>query len=320
MIKKIIQFAAVTVILTGVLGINSIAHAQLDPLDDFQRAIEGTGEFSTGLQKFEGQPHGSSSTQPGADIITTVIFKIIDLAKYILGTIAVIFIIVGGLQLITAGKKIDEISEKQKENLKYIIYGLFLAILADFFVQQVFFGEYGECMASATNAQACAEKGAEQIHGIANFISYFIASVAVLVIVISGFTMITSAGNEETLKKQKTRIAIAIGGLLVTAVARFAVEGIFFPETGTKPMDVAKAKSLVSQITNFAAAFISTLSLIFMIYGGYRYVASFGNEEETGKAKKILIGALVGILIALAAFGIVRTVIGEVPEAVETEL
>lgn len=319
MIKKITQFAVILVLISGVLGFRAIAHAQLDPLDDFTKSIEGSGQYETGLQKFEGRPHGLSSVEPGADIITTVIFTMVDFAKYILGTLAILYIVIGGIRLIAAGKKIDEVSEKQKENLKYIIYGLFLAILADAVVQQIFFGEYGECIASATNAEACAEAGSKQIQGIANFISYFLASLAVLIIVISGFRLVTSAGNEETIKKQKTRIAVAIIGLIVVAVSRLVVEGIFFPAAGSKPIDVNQAKMLVAQITNFAASFIATLSIIFLFYGGYRYVASFGNDEATGKAKKIIIGAIIGILIALAAFGFVRTFVTLQPRELTPE-
>jgi hypothetical protein len=45
------------------------------------------------------------------------------------------------------------------------------------------------------------------------------------------------------------------------------------------------------------------------IYGGYLYVTAFGNEESTGKAKKVFIGATIGLLLAMAAFGIVNTTV-----------
>lgn len=306
--KYLKSFIVIFTFILIALSVRNAVHAQFDPLEDFMQMIEGREEFQTGLQKFEGRPHGLSSVMPGADIITTVIFNVIDFIKYILGTIAILYITIGGIKLIIAGKDIDEVSERQKDHLKYILYGLFLAILADTLIQQVFFGEYGECVASTTNAQACAEEGARQLRGVYNFMEFFIGTVAVLIVVLSGFRLATSGGDEEAIKKQKKHIAVAIVGILLVAVSEFIIKDIFFPEAGTRPIDVSRGRLLVYQIINFISSFVVTLSILFLIYGGYKYVVSTGNEEETGKAKKIIIGAVIGILIAAGAFGIVRTV------------
>ena len=45
------------------------------------------------------------------------------------------------------------------------------------------------------------------------------------------------------------------------------------------------------------------------MYAGYLYVIAAGNETQVGKAKKALIGAIIGLIIAMAAFGIVNTVV-----------
>jgi hypothetical protein len=47
-----------------------------------------------------------------------------------------------------------------------------------------------------------------------------------------------------------------------------------------------------------------------VIYGGFLYVGSGGNEESTGKAKKILIYAAIGIIIILVSFALVNTLLG----------
>lgn len=272
------------------------------PITGFQEIIEGTG-----LTDFTARVHPKSAVDPGADIITSVIFTVIDFMKYLIGGVAVIYIIISGIKLITSAKKIDEVSEKEKENLKYIIYGLILIIIADELVTKVFFGDYGECIASASNATECAKVGGSLIKGLYSFILAAIASLAVFVLVLSAFRLITSAGEEESIAKQKKRITMAIVGILVAAVGEFAVKEIIFPAAGTKGIDAAKAQKLVFSFTNFIAAFIGAASFVMLFYGGYLYVASFGNEEKTGKAKKIIVGAIIGIIIALAAFGIVVT-------------
>lgn len=304
MMKKIVlPFLAFLMATSFALGVMNIAMAQ----DANVILDEIVGGEKTGLDKFEGRYHQLSSVDPGADVITSVIFYVIDFAKYLLGGIAVIYVIISGIKLIVAGKKIDEVSEKEKENLKFIIYGLIMIITADELVTKVFFGDYGECVASATNAAECAKVGGSLIKGIYSLILSVLATVAIFVLVLSAFRLVTSYGEEESINKQKKRITMAIIGLILAAVGEFVVKGIVFPEGGTKGIDVAAAQKLVYNFTNFISAFIGAGAFAMLFYGGYLYVVSAGNEEQTGKAKKIIIGAVIGILIAFAAFGIVTT-------------
>lgn len=296
------------------------AQAVINPIDDFNESVSGGQVGGSGLTDATGRPHELSAVDPGADVITSVIFTVIDFMKYLIGGIAVIFVIIVGVRLVTAAKKVDEVSEKAKEGLKYIIYGLILIIIADELVTKVFFGEYGECVASASNAKECAKLGGGLLKGIYSFVLSMMGTLAVFILVLTGFRLVTSAGNEEDIGKQKKRMAAAIVGLLVAGIGEFAIKGVIFPEGGTKGIDVAGAQKLVFNFTNFVASFIGASAFIMFFYGGYLYVASFGNEEQTGKAKKIIIGAVVGILIALAAYGIVATITAYNPARTDVNL
>lgn len=286
----------------GAASENAGAAQSGTPIGDLQQIIGPSG-----LQDFSGRYHQLSSIEPGADIITSTIFTVIDFVKYLLGALTVIFLIVAGIKLINAGGKVDEVSEKTKTNIKYIIFGLILVIIADELVTRVFFGDYGECIASSANAEACAKVGGSLFKGLYSFILAITASIALFVIILSAFRLITSYGEEETINKQKKRITISVIALLIAGTAEFIVKGIIFREGGTKPIDIAEAQRFVYNFTNFIAAFIGAGAFAMLFYGGYMYAASFGNEEQTGKAKKIIISAIVGIIIALAAFAIVST-------------
>jgi hypothetical protein len=304
-LKKIgsamLRLLAAIGLMTLALGIQT-AFAQTGGIGMLDKIIQGSG-----LPDFTARFHALSSTEPGADIITSVIFFIIDMAKYALGTVAVLFIIWSGLRLVTAEVKIEEISEKEKDNLKYIIYGLIFVIVADELVTKVFFGDYGECLASASNAAECGKQGSSIFKGIYSLVLAIVASLSVMVMVISGFRLIVSYGEEETLTKQKNRILMSIIGLIVAGVAEFVFKGLIFRDGGTKPIDVLGVQRLVFNFTNFVSSFIGAGAFIMLCYGGWLYVSSFGNEEETGKAKKILMSSAVGIAVALAGFGIIAT-------------
>jgi len=269
-----------------------------------KRGREGGPELGNFANRF----HELSSVESGADTLTSIIFIALDFIKYILGAITVIFVTITGVKLVVSGSKADEEFDKAKKALKYIIMALVLVIISDELVTKVFFGEYGECIASSANAQQCAQEGATIIKGLYSFVLAMVASIAIFMLVYSGFRMITFYDNEEELNKYKKQIVWAIAGLVLAGIAEFAVKGVVFPEAGERLFDVDAGIQLVSQLTNFAAGFIAAGSFVILFYGGYLYVASFGNEELTGKAKKIIMGAIIGMLIALVAFGAVTTV------------
>ena len=54
-------------------------------------------------------------------------------------------------------------------------------------------------------------------------------------------------------------------------------------------------------------AFLSLLGVVFIsltVYAGFLWMTASGNEEQITKAKKIMSGALVGLVITLSAFSI----------------
>lgn len=69
-------------------------------------------------------------------------------------------------------------------------------------------------------------------------------------------------------------------------------------------------RTLARTIVNFFLYFLGFIATLMIIYGGILYVTSAGNDENVGKAKKILMYAIVGIVVILLSFAIVNTVIG----------
>lgn len=274
-----------------------------------QNLSDTLGQVSSGtnLPGFEAAGHADASYEPGASNITSVIFMMVDLTKYILGTLAVLVIILSGVRLLTAANQVEDVVNQQKENIKYAIIGLMIVILADVMVQQVFFGQQGEVFRSQADAQLAAERGTEQLEGIYNFLQIFVGSIAVLMIIISGFRMVISGGNEESMTKSRKQIMWAVMGIVLIGISEFAVKGIIFPDQGSRLSDVNAARSQIVDLTNFASGFIATIAIGFFMYGGFLYVTAAGKEDQAGKAKKVFIGATIGLLVAMAAFAIVNT-------------
>lgn len=71
-------------------------------------------------------------------------------------------------------------------------------------------------------------------------------------------------------------------------------------------------KNLTATATNILTFLIGGISVIMTLVAGLMYVVSGGNPDKTKKAKNILLYAIVGIVIAIAAQGIVRFVLSVV--------
>ncbi len=275
---------------------------------DSSSFVKSIGE-KTDLPSYETRGHANASYQQGASNITSAILFAVDFLKYVMGSIAIFFIIYSGGRLIMGARQIEDVATKQKEHLKYAIFGLIVIILADQIVRKVFFGEQGEVYSSKTSLQEAAKAGTELVRSVYNVVEYLAAALAVLMIVISGFRYATSAGNEETQKKAQKNIMYAAIGLIVIGIAEFTVKDIVFPKQGAALPNLDNARKLIVSLTNFVSGFVATISAIMYIYGGYLYVTALGKEDKTGKAKKIFIGATIGLLLALGAFALVNTVV-----------
>lgn len=309
-IKSIVIFLTLVSVTLGIKMFfeeTTFAQTLQKPLESIQEA--------TSLPTFDTTTHSKASIQPGASNITSAIYFVLDFAKLLIGSIAVVMIIITGIQLIMARKKIDEVWQKQKEHLIMIVTGIVFIFIADVAVKNVFFGVEGEVLDTQAQAEAAAQQGVEQLRGMWNVAMIIAASVAVLMLVIAGIRLITSGGNEEVTTKVKKQVTWLVIGLFVIGISEFVVMDFIFPAHGTQIPDDVKGRQLIVNFTNFVSSFVSIAAVIFCIYGGYLYVTAVGSEEQTGKAKKVLLGAVIALVIALGAFAIVNTVVQIEPGA-----
>lgn len=81
-----------------------------------------------------------------------------------------------------------------------------------------------------------------------------------------------------------------------------AVEGGGFDTTITFEV-------MVSAIISLALSLMGAIFLVLAIYGGYNWMTARGNEEQVEKAKKTITNAVIGLIIVLAAYAMVRLVV-----------
>jgi len=73
---------------------------------------------------------------------------------------------------------------------------------------------------------------------------------------------------------------------------------------------------VAARIIRVALGFLGIIALAIVLYGGFVWMTSAGNEERITKAKKILTNGLIGLIIIVSAFGITQFVLNRLSEAI----
>jgi hypothetical protein len=64
----------------------------------------------------------------------------------------------------------------------------------------------------------------------------------------------------------------------------------------------------ILRVINIALALAGLIAVLFLIIGGFRYITAGGNEDSAGSAKKIILNAVIGIIVIILSFVVVRVV------------
>lgn len=68
--------------------------------------------------------------------------------------------------------------------------------------------------------------------------------------------------------------------------------------------------TLVGQIINIFLSIMGVLFVILMVYGGYTWMTSYGAEAKVTKAKNLIVDAVIGLIIVMAAYAISSFIVG----------
>lgn len=277
---------------------NTVAWAkQFIPLEG-----EGFGVFP--------RPEGET----GIEIAKSLVGRIVDNVRYIIGAVAILMIIISSFQLIRTEGNEEEFN-KQRKALIFGIAGLIIVALAGD-LSQILTVEKGGFIRDPTKTLKQVRIFNRTVEIILVFMKYIIGAIATIFLVRNGLRMVVLGGNEEELAKDKKNIAWSLIGLIIILVASPLVNNVFYKidtskypgQDAVRPIIDATAglRELVG-ITNFVVTFVGPFAILSLIAGGILYITAAGEEEKTGKAKKIIMWALIGLLVIYGAFGIVST-------------
>jgi len=81
------------------------------------------------------------------------------------------------------------------------------------------------------------------------------------------------------------------------------------PKPKNVPTDIELG---LMNLTNWILGFISMIAVLFVIWGGAQYMTSVGDENRMEGGKKTVTYALMGLVVAALAYGIINTIVSKI--------
>jgi len=250
-----------------------------------------------------GFPGGPPCAGANTQSIINFLNPFIDAALFLIGTLAVIFLVYAGIKYISS-RGDEEEAKRAKMQIAYAVIGLVVALGA-------------RTIKNALLEPTAARKAAPIISLIIPFIStalFLVGTAAVIFLIYAGFKYISSRGDEEEAKQAKNQIAFAVIGitvaLLAVAITNFAILAL-----GGTPVTLisgAYSGTIWAGIINVVNAILTLVGIaaaIFLVYAGVKYISSTGDEEEAGQAKRQIVYAIIGLTVVGLSVAIANLII-----------
>lgn len=89
----------------------------------------------------------------------------------------------------------------------------------------------------------------------------------------------------------------------------FKINAILIKTDSLPKVGLDQNNLLIPRIFNIIFGLLAGIAFISVVYGGFKYVLSQGEPDKIGKAKDIIMYSIIGLIVALSAFGIVNVFI-----------
>lgn len=143
---------------------------------------------------------------------------------------------------------------------------------------------------------------------IINAILSLLGVIFIALIIYGGYTWMFAGGNENSVtnaKKILTNSTIGVAVVLsAAAISQFVIKGIQEGDASTWATSDVSVMDIIIRIINVALSFFGVFFVIVIIYSGYTWMFSGGNDDKIQAAKKRLINAVIGAVVVLLSFAI----------------
>ena len=121
--------------------------------------------------------------------------------------------------------------------------------------------------------------------------------------------------KQNPLIKYWDKVRMFSAGLLLAAGEPTGIKSGVFNDIGNlfvgeenSPIKTETLGDLVLLVVQIMLIVAGSVSVIFLIIGGYRYIVAHGNEELAESAKKTMTSAVIGLVVITLAFAIISII------------
>ena len=272
------------------------------------------GANQVGLSDFQGQAPQASSSDAGARIGGNILNKVANIAKVVVASIAVVYLIWSALQLVIFGSNEEEVSSA-KRGVIWSSLALIMMLLLNTFIFDIFFNpDTGGFLKNESTISTSVKSTVDVVIAGLDWFQAILVIIAIGFLMMSGFKMIAALGDQEQITGQK-KVFLWIGvGIVVMLLNKVIVQEVVYKfvfsnyEVNYSPDANAGVSQIMGVIKYFLIA-LGVAALVAFIYGGSLMITAFGNDERVEEGKKILYSAVAGILIILISYAMVATLI-----------
>lgn len=235
---------------------------------------------------------------PGMQILFFLVNRVLGLVLLFLQGAAVAYIVYIGTQMVLNVDNKDMIKEKRMA-LLYAILGFIVLSIGG---EAIRIFDPTQVAQQGTDSLFITDPNAGLpglIKNIINIIKYVIWAIAIVMLTIMGYKMISN--QERDITKQRHHIFWIAIGLFFIQIADLVIQP-FLPETENK---VEAGNMLLVNIGNILLTIMAPTALFFIILGAYYYLSAAGDEGKTKKGQQILIGTVIAVVIAYSSYTIV---------------
>lgn len=264
------------------------------------------------IKKANGCPSAGGATLPTlAETVQTILQNII----IVIGIVAVIFIVVGGIQYMTSSGDANKL-QKAKNTILYSCIGLAICALAfaavNFVISDIIKTNSVDCVGGtvdpATGAVTCPpDDFKNSVITIINGVILVLGFVCVGVVLVGGINYMTSSGDASKAQKARTTIYSGLIGLTICAFAFGVVDYVIKNMIGTSAVEeVGGGDDILDGVLGVMNGIISVLGFVcvgVLIYGGVNYMTSAGDTNKVQKARNCILYGAIGL--AICAFSII---------------
>lgn len=271
-------------------------------------------DHAEGVVDYTFNPDGSGDdpdvNYDGALFFRYGVDNALNFLKQVLYILSILIMVRGGIGLFLS-RGSEEVFEAKKTQM-YATFLAFIMILGSAaIVDLIFFGTKGEFLRDEGNTELFGNEAWFQALGLFDYINSFAVILAVAFIIFSAFKLMVAGGEDEgEIANIKKRLIFSLTGIAILAMMKVLV-GITRPggRLQLPQLWIDDSVSLMMRWANLFLSFVAIIAVIALIWAGARLVMRFEDEQAEDEAKRIVISAVIGLLVAFSAWTIVYFIV-----------